>query len=204
MSNRKVKYSFVLPVYNGLEYLETCIKTVISQSYEDYELVIVDDCSTDGTREYLRDLDDERIKVVYQEQNLGAIGNFSDAVNYASGEWIMFLGVDDGLQSYFFELADKLTDICEKDNLRVIASSRAHFFWEGAAKLQGKKAVQYTARNEFSILNSRKELLLSLFGAQAYFELPQMYCNSLFHKTLIEEAREKQGGRIILHHSTRC
>lgn len=198
MSNRKVKYSFVLPVYNGLTYLETCIKTVISQNYEDCELVIVDDCSTDGTREYLRDLDDERIKVVFQERNLGAIGNFSDAINYASGEWVMFLGVDDGLQSYFFELADKLTDICEREKLRVIASSRAHFFWEGAAELQGKKAVQYTARKEFSILNSQKEVYLALFGAQAYFELPQMYSNSLFHKTLIEEAKGKQGGDLFV------
>lgn len=197
MENKKVKYSFILPVYNGLEYLPTCINTVTSQNYDDYELIIVDDCSTDGTREYLWALENEHIKVVYQEENLGAIGNFADAITYASGEWVMFLGVDDGLQSYFFELADKLTNICNKEKLRVIASSRAHFFWEGAAKLHGDKVVQYTARKEFSILDSRKEVYLALFGAQAYFELPQMYCNSLFHTSIITEAREKQGGTLF-------
>ncbi|WP_219079250.1 glycosyltransferase family 2 protein [Vibrio parahaemolyticus] len=131
MNNEKVKYSFVLPVYNGLEYLPTCINTVINQNYTDYELIIVDDCSTDGTRDYLSQLEHPNIKVVFQERNLGAIGNFSDAINYASGEWLMFLGVDDGLQYYFFELADKLTTICNAQELRVIASSRAHYFWEG-------------------------------------------------------------------------
>jgi glycosyltransferase involved in cell wall biosynthesis len=191
------KYSIILPIYNGLKYLHTCINTVTSQDYENYELIIVDDCSKDGTREYLSMLDNMRIKIIYQKENLGAIGNFSNAIKYASGEWLMFLGVDDGLQSYFFELADRLTDLCDREGLRVIASSRAHFFWEGAAKLRGDKAVQYTARKEFSILNSRKEIYLALVGAQAYFELPQMYCNSLFHRTLIEEAIDKQGGNLF-------
>ncbi|AYO05731.1 glycosyltransferase family 2 protein [Vibrio parahaemolyticus] len=197
MNNEKVKYSFVLPVYNGLEYLPTCINTVINQNYTDYELIIVDDCSTDGTRDYLSQLEHPNIKVVFQERNLGAIGNFSDAINYASGEWLMFLGVDDGLQYYFFELADKLTTICNAQELRVIASSRAHYFWEGAAKLQGDKAVQFTARKEFSILSSKKEVYLALCGAQPYFELPQMYCNSLFHSSIVKEAREKQSGSLF-------
>lgn len=197
MSDNKVKYSIILPIYNGYEYLSTCIDTVINQGYSNYELIIVDDCSTDGTLDYLESIKHDRIKIIYQKENRGAIGNFSDAIKYSSGEWVMFLGVDDGLQSYFFELADKLTQICEKEKLRVIASSRAHFFWDGAAKLHGDKAVQYTARSEFSILNSRKELYLSLFGAQAYFELPQMYCNSLFHASLVNEAIQKQGGNLF-------
>ncbi|MGN2671732.1 glycosyltransferase family 2 protein [Aliivibrio fischeri] len=197
MENKKVKYSIILPIYNGLEYLPSCINSIINQDYNDYELIIVDDYSTDGTREYLNTLKSDNIKVVYQEKNVGAIGNFSDAVAYASGEWVMFLGVDDGLQGYFFELADKLTAICEKEKLRVIASSRAHFFWEGAAKLHGDKAVLYTGRKEFSVLDSRKEIYLALFGAQAYFELPQMYCNSLFHHSILDEAKEKQGGCIF-------
>lgn len=197
MKNKNIKYSIILPVYNGMEYLPTCINTIITQSYTNYELIIVDDCSTDGTREYLQSLKNDNVRVIFQEENLGAIGNFSDAINYASGEWIMFLGVDDGLQSYFFELADILTNICKKENLRVIASSRAHFFWEGAAQLHGDKVVQYTARKEFSILSSKKEVYLSLFGAQAYFELPQMYSNSLFHKSIIAEAKEKQGGKLF-------
>ncbi|KPL93011.1 glycosyltransferase family 2 protein [Vibrio sp. L5-1] len=193
----KVKYSIILPVFNGLEYLQTCIDTVTNQNYNDYELIIVDDCSTDGTREYLSEIDNKCIKVVNQAENLGAIGNFSDAINYASGEWLIFLGVDDGLQSYFFKLADMLTNICSKEKLRVIASSRAHFFWEGAAQLHGEKALQYTARKEFSILDSQKEVYYALIGAQAYFELPQMYSNSLFHRSLVEEAIEKQRGKLF-------
>lgn len=198
MNNGNVRYSLILPVYNGLEYLPTCINTVISQNYTDYELIIVDDCSTDGTREYLSQIKHPNIKLVFQEKNLGAIGNFSDAINHASGDWLMFLGVDDGVQTYFFELADILTNICKKEKLRVIASSRAHFFWGDVAKQRGNKVIQFTARKEFSILNSKKEALLALFGVQAYFELPQMYCNSLFHKSLISDAKEKQDGNIFL------
>ncbi|OOF13193.1 hypothetical protein BZG84_16000, partial [Salinivibrio sp. PR932] len=198
MKKETVKYSIILPVYNGLDYIENCVNTIITQDYNDYELIIVDDCSNDGTREYLKEIDNPNIKVVFQEENLGAIGNFSSAISFATGSWVIFLGVDDGLQSYFFDLADRLTNICERKGLRIIASSRAHYFWEGASKLHGNKAIQYTAREEFSVLDSNKEIFLSLLGAQAYFELPQMYSNSLFHRSLLVEAKEKQNGNLFL------
>ncbi|ODP99259.1 glycosyltransferase family 2 protein [Salinivibrio sp. DV] len=198
MKKEIVKYSVILPVYNGIDYIENCINTIINQDYDDYELIIVDDCSNDGTREYLKEIEHPNINIVFQKENLGAIGNFSSAISFATGNWVIFLGVDDGLQSYFFDLADRLTNICERKGLRIIASSRAHYFWEGASKLHGNKAVQYTAREEFSVLDSNKEIFLSLLGAQAYFELPQMYSNSLFHRSLLVEAKEKQDGHLFL------
>lgn len=197
MKNKKIKYSIILPIYNGMEYLPTCISTIINQNYNDYELIISDDCSTDGTRKYLDSLKNKQIKVIHQEKNLGAIDNFSEAIKHASGEWLMFLGVDDGLQDYFFSLADKLTEKCNENNLRIIASSRAYFFWNGAAELYGDTAVGYSARKEFTILSSKKELCITLLGGQTYFELPQMYSNSLFHYSLVTEAKEKQEGAIF-------
>ena len=58
------KYSIIIPTYNGVQYLPTCIETIISQDYKDYELIISDDHSTDGTKEFLEMLSHPNITVV--------------------------------------------------------------------------------------------------------------------------------------------
>jgi glycosyltransferase involved in cell wall biosynthesis len=192
-----MKYSIIIPTHNASKYLPTCIDTVINQDYDDYELIISDDHSTDGTKEYLNNIVHKNIKVIHQEKRLSVVEHFEESLKHASGDWIMFLGSDDGLQSYFFDLADFLTIKADEKKIRAIMSSRAYYFWDGCESLYGDEGIIYRARKEFKILNSKKETLLALFGFQPYFELPEMYMTSLFNKSLITEARKLQKGKVF-------
>jgi glycosyltransferase involved in cell wall biosynthesis len=194
---KKAKYSIIIPVHNSLKYLPTCIETIIRQDFHDYELIISDDNSTDGTTEYLRSLSHPNIKVIQPSTRLSMVEHFEWALGHAIGDWCMFVGGDDGLQSYFFELSEKLTTIAEEKNVRLIMSERAYFFWEGCDLLYGKQAVTYNARKSIRILNSHYQSLLALLGFQTYFELPEMYTTSLFRKSVITEAKKKMGGRLL-------
>lgn len=69
--------SIVMPTYNGGAYLQEAVRSVLAQSCQDWELLISDDGSRDGTRDFLRQLDDPRIKVFFQEKNLGIFGNLN-------------------------------------------------------------------------------------------------------------------------------
>lgn len=69
--------SLVMPTYNGGDYLKEAVRSVLSQSYQDWELLISDDGSKDGTRDFLASLQDPRIKVFFQEKNLGIFGNLN-------------------------------------------------------------------------------------------------------------------------------
>lgn len=69
--------SIVMPTYNRLKYLREAVDSVLAQSYTEWELIISDDGSEDGTREYLRSLSDPRIRVYFQNSNLGQFGNFN-------------------------------------------------------------------------------------------------------------------------------
>lgn len=69
--------SIVMPTYNGGAYLQEAVRSVLGQSFQDWELLISDDGSRDGTRDFLRQLDDPRIKVFFQEKNLGIFGNLN-------------------------------------------------------------------------------------------------------------------------------
>jgi glycosyltransferase involved in cell wall biosynthesis len=67
--------SLVMPTYNGGEFLKEAVRSVLAQTHTDWKLLISDDGSKDGTREYLASLSDPRIQVFFQEKNLGIFGN---------------------------------------------------------------------------------------------------------------------------------
>ncbi len=88
--------SIVMPSYNTGEYIAESIRSVLAQSYPAWELLIVDDCSTDGTEEAVRPfLEDERIRFFRNEVNSGAAVSRNRALREAKGRWIAFLDSDD-------------------------------------------------------------------------------------------------------------
>ena len=58
------KFSIILPVKNGGEYVKECVNSILSQSLQDFNLIVLDNCSIDGTLEWLRSLEDVRIKII--------------------------------------------------------------------------------------------------------------------------------------------
>ena len=85
-----------MPSYNTAKYIEKAIRSVIFQTYSDWELLIVDDCSTDNTDDVVRQfLSDERITYLKNERNLGAAISRNKALSKARGRWVAFLDSDD-------------------------------------------------------------------------------------------------------------
>ena len=172
----------------------------MNQESDDFELIISDDHSNDNTASYLHSLDDNRIRTLHTTEQMSMAEHWEWALMHAVGEWLIFVGQDDGLQPYFFELADNLTILAKKRKIRVIMSRRAYYFWPGCETIYGNVAVNFGAEASIKILNSRIEGLKTLLGMQNYFELPAMYTTSLFHRSLIEEAKYIQGGRLFVTH----
>jgi glycosyltransferase involved in cell wall biosynthesis len=93
--NTVPEISIITPVWNGLPYIKECIESVLSQEFQNWELLIGDNCSTDGTREYLSELDDPRIKVFKHDKNLGIWRNLNFLFSKASTPLAYFLCADD-------------------------------------------------------------------------------------------------------------
>ena len=89
--------SMVMPTYNGMQFLEQAVDSVLAQSYQDWELLISDDGSGDGTREYLSKIRDARVRVYFQPQNLGIFGNLNFLFSQVSHEITQILCQDDYL-----------------------------------------------------------------------------------------------------------
>lgn len=89
--------SIALPVYNGDDYLEEAIQSVLAQDFDDWELVVSDNASTDGTGEILRRhaAADPRIRVHRAERTIGQVENVNRSVEFCRAEWVQFLCHDD-------------------------------------------------------------------------------------------------------------
>lgn len=85
-----------MPSYNTAKYIKESVKSVIAQTYTNWELIIVDDCSTDNTDEVVKEfLSDSRIKYLKNEKNSGAAISRNRALREAQGKWVAFLDSDD-------------------------------------------------------------------------------------------------------------
>lgn len=87
--------SIIMPTYNCAKFINETIKSVLNQTYENWELVIVDDCSNDNTEEVVVSFNDKRIKYNRLEKNSGAAVARTTAMKMATGNYMAFLDSDD-------------------------------------------------------------------------------------------------------------
>ncbi|WP_405294789.1 glycosyltransferase family 2 protein [Methanobrevibacter sp.] len=99
-----VKVSVILAVYNEEKYIKKAIESVLNQTLDDFELIIVDDGSTDATSEIINSFDDSRIKTIFQT-NQGPGASRNNALDIASGDYIAFLDGDDWYSENLLEIA---------------------------------------------------------------------------------------------------
>ncbi len=103
-SPKKPLVSIIMPVFNREDVVFDAINSVLNQSYDNWELIIVDDCSTDGTRNLLNTLDNKKIKVLLHETNSGSSSARNTALNESKGEIIMYLDSDNEWDSRYVEV----------------------------------------------------------------------------------------------------
>lgn len=94
----------LIPAYNAEEYVAAAVQSVLAQSYRDWEIVAVDDASTDGTRSVLQRFASDRVRVEANPRNLGMTGNWNRCLSMARGDLVLKLDADDVLKPRALEL----------------------------------------------------------------------------------------------------
>ena len=88
------RFSIIVPAYNAEKFIEKCIKSILNQTFENYEIIVVNDCSTDNTKEKLKKYED-KIKVIDNKKRKCAGGARNRGIEAAIGEYIILLDSDD-------------------------------------------------------------------------------------------------------------
>lgn len=87
--------SVIIPAYNHEKYIKACLESVINQTYQKLEIIVQDDCSTDGTAEEIKKIKDDRIKAVFSKKNQGVVDTLNDLLDMCHGDYIATIGSDD-------------------------------------------------------------------------------------------------------------
>ena len=97
LKNNRHKVSIGMPVYNGEKFIREALDSLLAQTFTDFELIISDNASTDGTEAICREYAarDSRIRCVRQSENRGACANFQFVLDEAKGEYFMWAAADD-------------------------------------------------------------------------------------------------------------
>lgn len=112
MENNKPKISIIIPVYNVVKYLTECVESVVTQEYDDYEIILVDDGSTDGSDKMCDELAEKYSKIqVIHKENGGLISARKAGILKAAGEYVLYIDSDDYIDK------DLLKSIAEKINI---------------------------------------------------------------------------------------
>lgn len=105
--------SFVVPCYNLAHLLGECVESILGQTYRDFEVLIMDDCSPDNTLEIAQSFTDSRIRYIRNEPNLGHLRNYNKGIGLARGKYVWLISADDRLRTTL--ILDRYVDLMERN-----------------------------------------------------------------------------------------
>jgi glycosyltransferase involved in cell wall biosynthesis len=113
-----MKISIVTTAYNVESYIEQCLSSILEQTYKNIELILVNDCSTDGTMKIVNKFNDERLKIINHKENLGAGWARRHGIDASTGEYVITIDGDDWISEDFIE---KLVENAKETNADIIS-----------------------------------------------------------------------------------
>lgn len=176
--------SVIIPVYNGETYLKECLDSVIRQSFSHWEMICINDGSTDGSLRILEDFArmDDRIRVLSQD-NQGQSAARNAGMRCALGAYILFLDCDDRLMP---DALERLTERAAEDQLDILYFDGETFFNDGLdteEKFAGYRQV-YHAKITISGTLTGTEMFRTLYESGSY---RVSVCMQLFRRTFLQE-----------------
>lgn len=97
------RVTVLMPTYNVAPYVKEAVESVLRQSYSDFELLVIDDCSTDGTLDVVRSISDSRIRIVQNERNLGLADNLNRGLSLIKTELVSRMDGDDIAEPHWLQ-----------------------------------------------------------------------------------------------------
>jgi len=179
------KVSIIIPIYNVEKYLDRCVKSILSQTLKEIEIILVDDGSPDGCPamcdEYAKQ--DSRIKVIHKKnEGLGFARN--SGLEVATGEYVAFVDSDDFVDLQMYE---RLFVTAKKQNLDTCYCGFIRHYENGSVKTK----IEVSNYTEFNGNNSISDFLLDMVGPEPSFrsDVKYMMCvwKAIYSKTLIDK-----------------
>ncbi|MCL4352886.1 MAG: glycosyltransferase [Patescibacteria group bacterium] len=165
------KATVLMPVYNGQKYLKEAIGSILSQTYRDFEFLIIDDGSTDNTIRIIRGFSDSRIHLVKNEKNLGLPRTLNKGIKLAKGKYIARMDSDD--ISFSNRLAVQVDYMDRHPNIDICGTT--------AVSSHNSKSVRVVLPNDSEYLRARLLFRTSFIHSSVILRKESLVGNNLFY-----------------------
>lgn len=166
--------SVCIPAYNNAGYIKDTIESILGQTYQNIELIIVDDNSKDDTLKIVQSIEDKRVKVYHNDENLGMVGNWNKCLSLATGDYIKLICADDMVDQNAIEIEAKA--MMENPTANLVESDTR------LVDINGKKTGAFHRYHKSGLVNGKKVAKASLIF-QNFFGAP---VNNLIRRTALE------------------
>jgi glycosyltransferase involved in cell wall biosynthesis len=179
-----LKFSSLIPTYNGAEVIGDTLRSILSQSFQNFEIIIQDDASQDKTIEVIRAFNDSRIKIFKNEKNLGYPGNLESLSKKGTGEIIYLMGQDDILgEGALFDTHEAF-----KTSEDIGAVARPYFWFDEKITKPVRATRQLNPeKNEIVTINDDFEriiLTIDVAGQLSGLAMRRKYLDTPFHQDI--------------------
>ena len=179
MSSSKI--SVIIPIYNTEEYIEECILSIVNQTFSDFEVICIDDGSTDDTLNILNRFasEDDRIKIIHLNQNYGVSYARNIGLNEAKGDYVLFIDSDDFLE---YNALGEVYSLAKKLSADIVIFKLQNF-----DNITGEKI--YRKNFEMNFLKERvgEEVFNFSRVVDYFFKISPTLPGKLFKRTLISD-----------------
>lgn len=180
-------FSIVIPTRNRPNTLPSTLRTCLNQDFEDFEIVVFDNASGPETREVVEQFNDPRVRYIHHSTALPMTASWNQALSHAQGNWIVFIGDDDGLcPGALRVLADH---IAGHPDIRSIRWLWGGYTWPNIEPSNEANRIRVPLFQETQIVDSR-ERLLEMLSAPGGPLVPHTY-HALMHRSVIDRVLEK-------------
>ena len=171
MNPERPRVSVGIPAYNGENFIGAAIESVLTQTWTDFELYVIDDASTDGTLDRVRRFNDPRLRIIINETNVGHEGNWNRVVREARGEFIKLLPCDDVLHPDCLRKQVEIFDNPANSSVVLTCCSRniidtngriliKRSFRNRRGRIQGLRAVRESVRSGTNLIGEPGAVLM--------------------------------------------
>ena len=179
------RFSVVIPTRERPDTLRCALATCLNQAFDDYEIVVCDNGTSDRTREVVADVASRHVRHIRAPRSLAMSDNWELGVSEARGDFILLLGDDDGLMPFALAELDRLLD---RLRTQVVRWEASFYSWPDINMAGAANYLRLPLRRTLTMLDARSTIAAVLRFELPYVKLPMLY-TAVVHRRLIDRVR---------------
>ena len=184
-----LKFSIIIPTRERCDVLKACLKTVLAQDYDNLDIIVSDNASTDKTGEFIKSIDDRRIRYINPGKRLSMSHHWEFALGHVSSGWVGFIGDDDGLLPGAISTVNRVVN---ETKVKAFRSNICNYGWPGILR-QSCGRLSVPLQQGLEIRGTADWLDRLMTGNVWYTDLPVIYQAGFTDIDVLIKIRDRAG-----------